>query len=498
MSGGLAERRTLIGRLTQADSHFVGGEFVPAQGEASYPVIDPSFGEQVATIPDATKADVDHAVASARHAFRDGEWSRVSRRDRGRMLVRLASAVASDAEQLAALEHIDTGKPLEFALADVAKAVEYLEYYAGWATKLEGFLPASSLPGHTAMVRPEARGVVAAIVPWNFPLRIAIWKLAPALAAGCSIVVKPAEDASLAIQRLGAALQEADLPAGAVDLVTGRGAGAGAALSAHHDVDMVTFTGSRAVGAMIAADSAGSNLKKAHLELGGKNANVVLADADLDKVAAVVVRSMIANAGQICTAGSRLLVEQSIEAEFVERISALATKVRLFRPDLGETQMGPLISKTQLDRVHALVTQSVRQGARITAGGSRDESARCAGGYFYRPTVVTGVDASMEISQEEIFGPVLTVETFTTIERALELANGTRYGLAAGVWTADLTRGLQLADRLDVGTVWVNTYYASDEAVPAGGFKESGNGREHGRSGLMEYVHDKTVWLGHD
>lgn len=495
--GCLEERQRAVSGLIDEAALFISSEFVRAGGDARYSVVDPSYGEVVGSIVDADAEAVDEAVGSARQAFESGAWSTVSPRDRGRLLLRVAQEIDGDRDQLALLEHIDTGKPMSAALSEIDRIVDYLEYYAGWPTKVAGSLPASSLAGHTAMVRSQPRGVVAAIVPWNFPLRIAVWKLAPALAAGCTVVVKPPEEASLATLRLGHVLQAADLPRGAVNVVTGRGATVGAALAAHDDVDMITFTGSRAVGATIMAASAGSNLKKTHLELGGKNATIVFADADLEAAARAAVLSITINAGQVCTSGSRVLVEEAAHEEFAQRVSQLASQVRLCRPDLGTTEMGPLITATQLRTVERLVREGVEAGAAPITGGRRAEEAGLQEGFFYRPTVLDGVTATMPIAQEEIFGPVMTVETFDSQATAISTANRTRYGLAAGVWTGDLVRGLGVADRLTVGTVWLNTNYAADEAVPAGGWKESGNGREHGYSGIAEYLHDKTVWVGH-
>jgi phenylacetaldehyde dehydrogenase len=482
--------------LQKAPRLLIDGEWVEAKSGRTLPVEDPATGRQIATIADAGEADVDAAVRAARNAFESGPWADATPGDREALLYRLATLVEQNMDELAELESLDNGKTkLMATLVDVGGTRDYFRYMAGWATKVEGVKMDTSIrmaPGqkfHTYVAR-EPVGVVGQIVPWNFPLAMAAWKLGPALATGCTVVLKPAEQTSLTALRLGELIQEAGYPAGVVNIVTGVGEVSGAALVAHHDVDKIAFTGSTSVGKII-NKAATDTLKRVSLELGGKSPVIVLPDADLDTVVGGAAMAVFFNAGQVCTAGTRLFVHSRIFDRVVEGISVVAKSMKL-GPGLDpSTQMGPLVSKEQQDRVMGYIESGRRQGATITAGGGAPSSP----GYFVEPTVLVNVNPDMKVVREEIFGPVLVAQRFDDLNDIARQANDTPYGLGASIWSNDLSAVLRLVPKIKAGTVWVNTHSMIDPAMPFGGFKQSGFGREHGRSGIEMYTEQKSVCI---
>jgi acyl-CoA reductase-like NAD-dependent aldehyde dehydrogenase len=453
---------------------------------------DPSTGEVFASFAEGDAEDIDLAVASGRRAF-DSGWPEMPPNERGRLLNRIADLIEENAEEFAQLDSLDGGKPVNLAhQVDVPISVSHFRYCAGWADKITGETVPVSLPGHLNYTVREPVGVVGQIIPWNFPLMFASTHLAPALAAGCCIVLKPAELTSLSALRMGEILQEAGLPDGVVNIVPGLGKTAGAALAAHPDVDKIAFTGSTDVGRSIIKAAAG-NIKKVSLELGGLAPNVVLPDADLDAVADASANAIFFHQGQACCAGARLLVHRSIQDELVSEIKKRAMAIKVgpgLRPD---TEMGPLVSQGQLDRVNGYIKAGVEQGAKVVTGGGRP--AGLDRGYFLEPTIFVDVEADMTIAQEEIFGPVLTVIGWENIDEMIQKANGTTYGLTAGVWTRDVKNAHQIAARLRAGTVWINCWNAFDPASPFGGYRQSGWGRENGRLGVELYTEVKSVWV---
>jgi aldehyde dehydrogenase (NAD+) len=410
--------------------------------------------------------------------------------DRGLILNRLAQLLEDHAEELVTLESLDTGKPLAAVRRqDLPAAIDTLRYYAGWADKINGQVIPARHDALTYTIR-EPIGVVGAIVPWNFPLMIGMWKIAPALACGCTVVLKPAEITPLSALRIGELALEAGLPPGTLNIVPGLGKIAGRALVDHPDVDKITFTGSPAVGREILAGAAG-NLKRVTLELGGKSANVIFADADLDAATKAAASGIFFNSGQVCSAGSRVLAHDSVYDEVVERLTARAKAIRVGNPSEAGITMGPIVSEIQMKRVLDYVDIGVTEGASLAAGGTRIGDR----GYFVEPTVFANVDHEMRISQEEIFGPVLSVIRFSDEEDAIRKANGTKYNLAAGVWSKDIGRVQRFAKKARAGTVWINTYGYTDVRLPWGGSRDSGFGREHGDAALENFTEPKAVWM---
>jgi phenylacetaldehyde dehydrogenase len=459
-------------------------------------VRDPATGDVVTSVPAAGAADVDLAVKAARAAFESREWGAARPVDRERWLLKLADLLEANAAELAEIETVDNGKPLVISQrVDVPSAVDFLRYCAGWATKIEGTTVEPSLPGFRrneffAYTRREPVGVVGAIIPWNFPLLMAVWKIGPALATGCSIVLKPAEDTPLSALRLAALALEAGVPPGALNVITGDGPTAGAALAAHPGIDKVAFTGSTAVGKRI-GQSALENMTRISLELGGKSPVIVLDDVDPAVAASGAANAIFFNSGQVCVAGSRLYVQRQAYDAVVDGVSAIAAKMRI-GPGLEKgTQLGPLVSERQLARVAGYVQAGLAEGATLVTGGARHGER----GWFHQPTVLTGVDAGARVAQEEIFGPVLVATPFDDVDEIAALANNTAYGLSASVWSNDLKRVHRLIPRIKAGTIWVNCHGLLDNALPFGGYKQSGIGREMGRAMIDLYTETKSVLM---
>ena len=468
----------------------IGSEWVPAASGKTFETYNPATGEVLARVAAGDSEDIDRAVKTARAALETGPWSSMKPNERGRLMHRLGDLILEHGDELAALETLDNGKPLGIArAADVALAADHFHYYAGWATKIEGNTIPISTPGdyHAYTLR-DPVGVVGQIIPWNFPLLMAAWKLGPALAAGVTVVLKPAEQTPLSALRLGELILEAGIPPGVVNVVPGLGETAGGALAAHDDVDKVAFTGSTEVGRLIVRAAAG-NLKKVSLELGGKSPNIVFADADLESAIAGAANAIFFNHGQCCCAGSRLYADASVYDDVVQGVTDHAKQINVGSGLDPDSDMGPLVSQEQFERVTGYLESGRREGAETLVGGDRVGDR----GYFVAPTVLAKTNPKMKVEAEEIFGPVVTVTPFKDVEDVLPRAHDTNYGLAAGVWTQDVSKAHRMARRLRAGTVWVNCYNVFDASMPFGGYKESGWGREMGHEALELYTEVKSV-----
>ena len=504
MSNSVSGWRHLIGDaahrfVSRRHRLFIDGAWRDAAEGGTFETIDPASGTVITTAADAGPTDVDAAVRAARKALESTAWRNMTPIDRGRLLSRLADLIESNAQELAELESLDNGKPLSVALSgDIPGTAKMFRYFAGWPRKLEGAtFPVSPSGGRALLNSPrhEPVGVCGLFVPWNFPLSMAAWKLAPALAAGCSCILKPAEQTPLSALRLAELIEEAGFPAGVVNVLTGRGVTAGAALVAHPGVDKIAFTGSTAVGKTIAKQCADS-LKRVTLELGGKSPNIILPDADPARVADAAAAAIFYNQGQVCTAGSRLYVHKKHFDRVVADVAAKAQSIRIGPGLEAGTQMGPLVSSLQHQRVSEYITAGRDEGGVTVTGGGRPQDR--PDGYFFEPTVFVDTGDGARIVKEEIFGPVLTAMPWDDIDDLVLRANDSPFGLAAGVWTHDLREAHRLAARLKAGTVWVNCYNVTDPASPFGGFKESGWGRELGRKGIENYLETKSVWINVD
>jgi acyl-CoA reductase-like NAD-dependent aldehyde dehydrogenase len=476
-----------------ARSHglLIGDESLPAADGATFATIDPATGEAICEVAQAGADDVDRAVSAARVAL-EGPLRKVSASKRAGLMYALAELIKANGDELAELESLDNGKPLAAAKGDIAASVAHLRYYAGWPTKIEGeTIPVSGRDLLCYTLR-EPVGVCAQIVPWNFPLLMAVWKISPALAAGCPLILKPAEQTPLTALRLGELALEAGFPPGTVNVITGDGE-TGAAMVDHPGVDKVAFTGSTVVGREIGA-KCGKALKRVTLELGGKSPNIILPDADLDAAVKGSFQGIYFNSGQACNAASRLLVHADLFDEVIERMASFASEARV-GPGLDpETQFGPLVSEEQFGRVTGYIDSGLSEGAEAVAGGMPENEAN-GGGYFVDPTLFTGVTDEMKIAREEIFGPVLVAQPFESLEEVAARANDTDFGLAAGLWTRDLSNAHKLAALLKAGSVYINTWGAGDPAAPFGGYKASGIGREKGHHNLDAYLETKSVFV---
>ncbi len=466
----------------------INNQWVPSESGKTFATIDPSTAEEICQVAEADAADVDKAVMAARAAF-EGPWRKLRASERGRLLYRLADLIEANGEELARIESLDSGKPLSIARSvDVAKTVACYRYFAGWADKVQG----KTIPidgDFFCYTRHEPIGVVGQIIPWNYPMLMQSWKLAPALATGNTVVMKPAEQTPLSALRIGELILEAGYPDGVVNLLPGFGPTAGAALARHMDVDKVAFTGSTEVGRLIMTAAAQSNLKRVTLELGGKSPNIIFADTDLDAAVEGAHAGIFVNQGQSCCAGSRVFVEEKIYQKFVEKSVARAAKRRVGNPVDPTTDQGPQVDQSQFDRIMGYIDSGRNEGATLAHGGERVGNR----GYFIRPAVFADVQDDMKIAREEIFGPVMSVIAFKDLDEVITRANRTVYGLAAGVWTRDIKKAHAVANGMRAGTVWVNCYHVLDTRAPFGGFKQSGMGRELGEYGLQEYTEVKTI-----
>ncbi|KAJ8674127.1 hypothetical protein QAD02_005389 [Eretmocerus hayati] len=470
---------------------FINNEFTDAVSKKKFPTINPATGSVIVEVAEGDKADVDKAVAAAKQAFsRSSPWRTMNASARAKIMIKLADLMDRDVEYLASIESLDNGKTYTSSTGDVRASAEVLRYYAGWCDKIQGAtIPANG--GLFSMTRKEPVGVVGQIIPWNYPLMMAAWKWGPALAAGCTIVMKPAEQTPLSALALAALVKEAGFPPGVVNVVTGYGPTAGAAIAEHHDVNKVAFTGSTEVGHLIMQAAGKSNLKRVSLELGGKSPLVICEDADVKEAADIAFHALFDNHGQSCCAGSRTFVHADIYDEFVKETKKLVEKRKVGDPFDSNTDQGPQIDQDMFDKILNLIESGKKEGANLVTGGSRVGNA----GYFIAPTVFSDVGDNMRIAKEEIFGPVQSIFKFKDLDEVIERANKTTYGLAAGIVTKNIDKALKFAKAVEAGSVWINGYDLIAPQTPFGGFKKSGIGRELGEEGLHEYIEVKTITM---
>lgn len=473
---------------------FINGEFTDARSGGTFATINPATEEKIADVASAGVEDVDAAVKAARAQLEPGsEWQKMKPRDRAKVMWRLADILTAKADEIGRIETLDNGKPIfESQFVDTPAAAECLYYFAGWSGKVTGDTIPVQENAFTYTLR-EPVGVVGAITPWNFPLMLAVWKIAPALACGNTVVIKPASNTSLSLLKFAEYAKEAGLPAGVLNVVPGRGSVVGNAIVDHPGVDAITFTGSTEVGKQLMARAA-KTLKKVALELGGKSPNIVFADADLEAAARGALNAIFYGKGEVCAAGSRLLVEEAAHDELMAKVIERANKMVAADPLHPKTRLGAIVSKEQMDTVLAYIDAGKGEGAKLVAGGERADIGT-GKGYFIKPTIFDDVDPNMRIAREEIFGPVLATIRFKDAEDAVAKGNATVYGLAAAVWTRDVSKAHRIARAIKAGTVWINTYNLYDPALPFGGFKESGFGRDQGKDALEKYTQTKSVWV---
>ena len=474
---------------------FVNGSFLESTSATRIEVRNPATGELISTVPDANAADVDKAVAAARASFESKAWRGKDSSEKERILWRLADIMDAHKEELAAFVSLENGKTLREALrADVNPAIDAVRYYAGWVRRIFGETIPVDGPYLNFTMR-EPVGVVGAIVPWNYPVCIAMWKLAPALACGCSVVLKPSELTPLTALKIAGYAMEAGIPEGVLNVVTGYGPTTGEAMSRHMDIDKISFTGSIRTARSLMKASGESNLKRLSLELGGKNPNIIFPDADLNEALKSAFSGIFSNKGEVCSSGSRLLLHQDIHDQFLGMLVAKAKAMKVGDPLDAASEMGAQISEAQMNRILGYLDAGKREGATVMCGGERDTDGAKAKGYFIKPTIFSGVTPEMKIAQEEIFGPVLSVIKFKDADQAVSIANGTIYGLVSAVWTKDIQLAMRMAADIKAGSVWINTYNGFDSASPFGGYKQSGFGRDLGAYALEQYTNVKSVWI---
>lgn len=473
---------------------FINNEWVPAHEGGTIETLNPANGRVLTRVAQATSQDVDDAVTAARSAF-NGEWGQMAPADRGELLWKLADKILEHADELAELETLDNGMSYRASRhGNLPLIAKHIRYYAGWTTKIEGTTIPTSIPNTFTYTLREPMGVVGLIIPWNFPLLMCAWKLAPALACGNTAILKPAEQTPLSALRLAELIAEVGFPAGTVNVLTGTGESAGAPITAHNGIDKVAFTGSTAVGRKILAASAHSNLKRVSLELGGKSPNVIFADANIGQAIKGATWAVFSNTGQECIAGSRLFVQRPVFDQVVEGLAEQAGRIRV-GDGFGKVHLGPIISDDQLQQILGYIDDGKQNGAEMVTGGER-LNGEMSDGYFIKPTIFTHENDALDLVQEEIFGPVVAVTPFDEWEELVARANDTNYGLAAGVWTQDVSKAHRFAQAVQAGNVYVNRYGLFDPAVPFGGYKESGFGREMGKEAIELYTQTKTVWVG--
>lgn len=474
----------------------INGKWVDAISGQTFPTYNPATGEVLGQVPLADIEDVSRAVHAARAAYEHGPWGKMNASERGKLLWKVADLIDEHADELAELEVLDNGKPYRVARrGDLPAASEHFRYYAGWATKIEGTTIPVSIPNQFVYTLREPMGVVGLIIPWNFPLLMAAWKLAPALACGNTAILKPAEETPLSALRLGELILESGIPDGVVNIVTGPGVPTGAAMTANMGIDKIAFTGSTEVGRKVMAAAATSNLKRVSLELGGKSPLVICADADMTKAVKGATWAGFSTAGQECVAGSRLFIERPVYNDVLQGLSEQAERLQVDHGFAEKVHVGPIISQQQLERILSYIESGEKSGANVVAGGERlaDEKAS---GYFISPTIFSHQDDDLQIVKEEIFGPVVAATPFDSWDELVNRANNTSYGLAAGMWTSDVSKAHRFAQQVEAGTVWINGYGFFDAAAPFGGYKQSGFGREMGQDAIELYTQVKTVWVG--